>query len=130
MTFALGGRDRDYQIDFENGSGLERQLRNRLCRRRRPPAIPPACSQERSKSCTRYWRDANFDGKVNGTNFAFLASNFNQGASQADIAALDSFAAVNGLMVDVPEPACTGTIAIMGLGILRQRRRYSILSYI
>src|ERR1700676_482205 len=33
--------------------------------------------------------DFNYDGKDNGTDFAFLASNFNQGASQSAVSAGD-----------------------------------------
>ena len=55
--------------------------------------------------------DFNYDGKVNGSDFVLLADNFNQFASQsavsaADLAALDSFAAANGIsLANVPEPA-------------------------
>ena len=70
--------------------------------------------------------DFNYDGKVNGTDFAFLASNFNQGASQAaDIAALDAFAAANGLLADVPEPASEAIIMVAGSVILRRWRKSS-----
>jgi len=55
--------------------------------------------------------------------------NFNQGvsgaASAGDVAALDAFAAANGLLADVPEPACAGMIAMAGLGIFGRRRRSS-----
>ena len=73
--------------------------------------------------------DFNYDGKVNGTDFVLLANNFNQFASQsavssADLAALDSFAAANGIsLASVPEPVSTGILAIAGLGILTRRRR-------
>jgi autotransporter-associated beta strand protein len=67
--------------------------------------------------------DFNYDGKVNGTDFAYLASNFNQGASQSATAALDSFAAANGLMADVPEPMCAVMMVMAGFGILGRRRR-------
>jgi hypothetical protein len=77
-----------------------------------------------------YWDqgDFNYDHKVNGTDFAFLAANFNQGASQADVnpadvAALNAFAAANGLLTSVPEPA-TATLVGLSLGaLLTQRRR-------
>ena len=73
--------------------------------------------------------DFNYDGKVNGSDFVLLADNFNQFASQsavsaADLAALDSFAAANGIsLAKVPEPASAGTLVMAGLGILRRRRR-------
>jgi hypothetical protein len=66
----------------------------------------------------------------NGTDFTDLAANFNQGvsgaASAGDVAALDAFAAANGLSLptsSVPEPASAGMIVTAGLGILRRRRR-------
>ncbi|MGA2439598.1 MAG: PEP-CTERM sorting domain-containing protein [Tepidisphaeraceae bacterium] len=40
-----------------------------------------------------------------------------------DVAALDAFAAANGLLVDVPEPASAVMMVMAGLGILRRRRR-------
>ncbi|MGA2442978.1 MAG: hypothetical protein ABSH08_18655, partial [Tepidisphaeraceae bacterium] len=53
--------------------------------------------------------DFNYDGIVNAADFTDLAANFNQAASGAasagDVAALDAFAAANGLLADVPEPA-------------------------
>ena len=73
--------------------------------------------------------DFNYDGKVNGTDFVLLANNFNQFASQsavsaADLAALDSFAAANGIsLANVPEPASAGMMGMVGLGVLRRRRR-------
>ena len=75
--------------------------------------------------------DFNYDGKVNGSDFVLLADNFNQFASQsavsaADLAALDSFAAANGIsLASVPEPAATGLLVMAGLGILNRRRRSS-----
>jgi len=73
--------------------------------------------------------DFNYDGKVNGNDFVLLADNFNQFASQsavsaADWAALDNFAAANGISVaNVPEPAGMGAFVFAGLGILNRRRR-------
>ena len=75
--------------------------------------------------------DFNYDGKVNGSDFVLLADNFNQFASQsaasaADLAALDSFAASNGInLSNVPEPGCAGIMMMAGLGMLRRRRRRS-----
>lgn len=77
------------------------------------------------------WDQGNFlfTTSVNGTDFAALASNFGQGVnvpgdvSQADVAALDAFAAANGLLADVPEPVSMGLISMAGLGALARRRR-------
>jgi hypothetical protein len=72
--------------------------------------------------------DFNYDGKVNGNDFVLLAANFNQFASQsgvsgADAAALDSFAAANGIsLTNVPEPASAAIILIAGLSLLRRTR--------
>jgi len=73
--------------------------------------------------------DFNYDGLVNAADFNVLAANFNQGVSgggsAGDIAALDAFAAANGLSLpasSVPEPS-SAVIVMAGLGILRRRRR-------
>jgi len=75
--------------------------------------------------------DANLDGLVNAADFNALAANFNQGVSGADVsagdvAALDAFAAANGLSLptsNVPEPVSTCLLALGGIGILARRRR-------
>jgi autotransporter-associated beta strand protein len=74
--------------------------------------------------------DINYDGVVNGADFALLASNFGKTASGADIAlpasdwaALDSFAAAHGLLVDVPEPASATLLLLSSSGCLARRRR-------
>jgi hypothetical protein len=60
---------------------------------------------------------------VDGTDFALLAANFNKGASGTDaVQALDEFAAQNGLLADVPEPASLGVVGFIG-GMLLYRRR-------
>ncbi len=75
-----------------------------------------------------------FTSAVNGSDFSALAANFGQGDSgpgvsvtAADIAALDAFAAANGLPMPVigavPEPASAGMVILSGLGMLAQRRR-------
>jgi len=76
--------------------------------------------------------DFNYDGLVNTADFNELAANFNQGvsgaASAGDIAALDAFAAANGLSLptsSVPEPATTGLLAMGAIGMLAGRRRRS-----
>jgi len=75
--------------------------------------------------------DFNYTGTVNGDDFVLLADNFNQFANQstvdaADLSALDSFAAANGVsLANVPEPATAGIIAMLGLGVFSRRRRSS-----
>jgi len=76
--------------------------------------------------------DFNYDGIVNGVDFGSLAANFNKGASAAsggataaDFAALDAFAAANGLLADVPEPTTTALVSLAALGVLGRRRRRS-----
>jgi autotransporter-associated beta strand protein len=77
--------------------------------------------------------DFNYDGSVNGADFADLAANFNKGASQANIisadaTALSEFAAANGLLADVPEPASTGLLGIGAVHLLSRRRRRQKMS--
>jgi autotransporter-associated beta strand protein len=73
--------------------------------------------------------DFNYDGTVNSIDFGLLAGNFgksvggNADVTSADWAALDAFAAANGLMADVPEPASASLILFTGLGVLTRRRR-------
>ncbi|MGD0387361.1 MAG: autotransporter-associated beta strand repeat-containing protein [Tepidisphaeraceae bacterium] len=79
--------------------------------------------------------DFQYDGIVNGPDLAELAANYNQGdsgaASAGDVAALDAFAAANGVSLpssslsqsSVPEPASMGLIALGAIGMLARRRR-------
>jgi fibronectin-binding autotransporter adhesin len=81
------------------------------------------------------WDQGNFlfGSSVNGSDFSALAANFGQGDSgaatvtAADVAALDAFAAANGLpqpVIDaVPEPAAIGLAVCAGMGVLGRRRR-------
>jgi len=78
---------------------------------------------------TAGWDRGDFDysGTVNGSDFILLSENFNQFASQSSIAAddltaLDAFAAVNGLPVNVPEPTAAA-MSLLGFGLLHRRRR-------
>jgi hypothetical protein len=71
-----------------------------------------------------------YTSAVNGADFTALAHNFGQGdnraavaVSSADWAAVDAFAAANGLSATVPEPASIGLVAIGVLPLLRRRRR-------
>jgi autotransporter-associated beta strand protein len=84
-----------------------------------------------NQSVTAGWDegDFNYDGKVNGNDFVLLAANFNQFASQsavsaADEAAVDAFAAANGIsLASVPEPASIGMLVVAGVGMLARRKR-------
>ncbi|MGD0389082.1 MAG: PEP-CTERM sorting domain-containing protein, partial [Tepidisphaeraceae bacterium] len=79
--------------------------------------------------------DFQYDGIVNGPDLAELAANYNQGdsgaASAGDVAALEAFAAANGVSLpssslsqsNVPEPASMGLFALSAIGILARRRR-------
>jgi hypothetical protein len=73
--------------------------------------------------------DFNYDGVVNGIDFTALVANLGKSASGADIvlpasdyAAVDAFAAANGLMADVPEPGTLALLAIGTGGLLARRR--------
>jgi hypothetical protein len=77
------------------------------------------------------WDQGDFDYNniVNGLDFTALASNFNKAASGAAVGAgalsdpaLVAFAQANGLMADVPEPACAGLLLISATAALLPRR--------
>jgi MYXO-CTERM domain-containing protein len=82
---------------------------------------------------TAGWEAGDFlyQGTVNAEDFYLLASNFSftetgeDASASANTAALDAFAAANGLTVpsNVPEP--TGLLALATLGVLARRRRQS-----
>jgi fibronectin-binding autotransporter adhesin len=74
--------------------------------------------------------DFNYDGVVNATDFTLLIGNLGKSATGADVAisaadyaAIDAFAAANGLMADVPEPSALAIIAIASAGLCHRRRR-------
>jgi hypothetical protein len=74
--------------------------------------------------------DFDYDGLVTGSDFTALVGNLGKSATGAaveipasDYAAIDAFAAANGLMADVPEPASTGLLVIAAMGTLARRRR-------
>jgi autotransporter-associated beta strand protein len=78
--------------------------------------------------------DFNYDGVVSGIDFTELVGNLGRHASAADVslpsadlAALDAFAAANGLMADVPEPGSLAVLSGMAcLMLLRIRRSPSV----
>jgi autotransporter-associated beta strand protein len=74
--------------------------------------------------------DFDYDGAVSGSDFTDLIRNLGDSTSGADVvipaadyAAIDAFAAANGLMVDVPEPACDTLAVVVGVGFLCRRSR-------
>jgi len=74
-----------------------------------------------------------YTGSVTGDDFTALVGNLGKSANgadvsipAADIAAIDAFAAANGLTVTVPEPASVGLIALACLGCLGRRKRHTI----
>ena len=74
--------------------------------------------------------DFNYDGVVSGSDFTLLTANLGKQANGADVslpasdfAAIDAFAAANGLMADVPEPRSGMLLIVGGFGILMRRRR-------
>jgi autotransporter-associated beta strand protein len=76
--------------------------------------------------------DFDYDGSVTGSDFTDLVGNLGKSASGADVvlpaadyAAIDAFAAANGLMADVPEPASAGILLATGIGFMARRRRSS-----
>jgi hypothetical protein len=76
--------------------------------------------------------DFNYDGVVSGVDFTLLVGNLGRASNGAsvelpasDIAAIDAFAAANGLLADVPEPASAGLLLVAGLGYMARRRRNS-----
>jgi hypothetical protein len=81
------------------------------------------------------WDQGNFlyspTGTITGSDFTALVTNLGKSASGADVvlpaadwAAVDAFAAANGLMADVPEPASAGLLLAAGLGFMARRRRH------
>jgi autotransporter-associated beta strand protein len=78
------------------------------------------------------WDNGDFfyAGAVDGNDFAALAANLGKSADGADVvlpaadyAAVDAFAAANGLMADVPEPATLGLFGLAAAGVFVRRHR-------
>jgi autotransporter-associated beta strand protein len=74
--------------------------------------------------------DFDYDGSVTGSDFTALVGNLGKSASGADVilaaadyAAIDAFAAANGLMADVPEPASFTLLGLAAAALLAPRRR-------
>jgi autotransporter-associated beta strand protein len=82
-----------------------------------------------NKSVTNGWEGGDFyyQGLVNGIDFTLMASNFNK-ADSGGAAAMEAFAAQNGLLADVPEPASMGLLIVAG-GLLLGRRRSTRASH-
>jgi autotransporter-associated beta strand protein/probable HAF family extracellular repeat protein len=76
-----------------------------------------------NKSATSWDQgDFNYDHAVNGIDFGELAANFNRGVAGASAnQMLDSFAAANGLLADLPEPGCASLGVAAAAGIMRRR---------
>jgi hypothetical protein len=73
-----------------------------------------------------------YTGAVTGSDFTALVSNLGKSANGADVilpaadyAAIDAFAAANGLMADVPEPTSFGLLGLAAARVLARRRRHS-----
>jgi hypothetical protein len=74
--------------------------------------------------------DFNYDGVVSGDDFSLLVGNLGRHSNGPDVilpasdfAAIDAFAAANGLMADVPEPTSGGIIVLTGMSALICRKR-------
>lgn len=63
--------------------------------------------------------DFGYDGKVNALDFNAIAANFGM---TTPAPALGSFAAANGLSLNVPEPMSVGLLVVAGVGALGRRR--------
>jgi autotransporter-associated beta strand protein len=76
--------------------------------------------------------DFDYDGVVSGSDFSLLVTNLGKQANGADVslpagdlAAIDAFAAANGLMADVPEPTCGALLLMTMVGAMSRRKRSS-----
>jgi hypothetical protein len=75
--------------------------------------------------------DFNYDGVVSGADFTLLIGNLGKQANGADLelpasdyAAIDAFAAANGLLANVPEPSTGSVVGLFSIGILKRRRKF------
>jgi hypothetical protein len=74
--------------------------------------------------------DFTYDGVVNSIDFGLLAENFGHSVTGASVTlaasdweSLDAFAAANGLMDELPEPASIGMLLLGAASLLARRRR-------
>jgi hypothetical protein len=80
-----------------------------------------------NKGTNKGWEAGDFlyQGSVNALDFALLTNNLNRGATgnNADLPAIDAFAAANNLTMDIPEPGPAEIAVGAGLGLFSLRRR-------
>jgi hypothetical protein len=74
--------------------------------------------------------DFNYDGVVNGSDFALIDNTFNQilatGANSLAIVATPSSLIASPAVSAVPEPTTLGLLGIGAIGLLNRRRRKNI----